>query len=118
MADAAATGRKSRRKGKTGELELARLLTAQGWPCSRTAQCRGNTGQAADVEGLPHIHVEVKRTEALRLYDALVQAKHDAAMAGKGDLPAVFHRKNGEPWVVIMDLEDWLEIYRAYELGG
>ncbi len=116
--DAAATGRKSRRKGKTGELELARLLTATGYSCHRTAQCRGNTGQAADVEGLPHIHIEVKRTEALRLYDALAQAKHDAVMAGNGDLPAVFHRKNGQNWVVIMELLDWTELYKAYELGG
>lgn len=118
MADACATGRKSRRKGKTGELELARLLTAMGWTCHRTAQCRGNTGQAADIEGLPRIWCEVKRTESFRLYEALRQAKHDATVAGNGELPAVFHRKNGENWVVIMDIEDWLELYRAYELGG
>ena len=111
-------GATSRNKGKRGELELARLLTAFGYDSHRTAQCRGNTGQAADVEGLPHIHVEVKRTEAFRLYDALAQAKHDAAMAGRGDLPAVFHRKNECDWVVVMDLEDWMELYKAYELGG
>lgn len=111
-------GAMSRNKGKTGERELARLLTAFGYESHRTAQCRGDTGQAADVEGLPGIHIEVKRTESFRLYEALNQAKHDAAMAGGRDLPAVFHRKNECPWVVVMDLEDWLKIYSIYELGG
>lgn len=111
-------GAMSKNKGKIGERELARLLTAFGYDCHRTAQCRGDTGQAADVEGLPGIHIECKRTETLRLYDALNQAKHDAAMAGKRELPAVFHRKNECNWVVIMDLEDWLKIYSAWELGG
>ena len=111
-------GATSRRKGKTGELELARLLTACGYECHRTAQCRGNTGQAADVEGLRGIHIEVKRCEAFRLWDSLRQAKHDAAMSGNGELPAVFHRKNGEAWVVIMDAMDWMELYRVYEMGG
>lgn len=114
MADAAATGRKSRRKGKVGEREWARFCTQRGYEAHRTAQCRGDTGQAADVEGLPGIHIEVKRCEQTRLYDWLRQAKHDSAVGDHG-LPIIAHRKNDEPWVVIMDAEDWFKLYGAWE---
>ena len=107
-------GATSRNKGKLGEREWARFCTDRGYECHRTAQCRGNTGQAADVEGLPWIHMEVKRTESFRLYDALRQSEHDAIMANDG-LPMVAHRKNDERWVVVMYADDWMELYRAWE---
>lgn len=107
-------GKMSRNKGKAGEREWARFCTARGYECHRTAQCRGDTGQAADVEGLPGIHIEVKRTESLRLYDALAQSVHDS-LAGDHGLPIVAYRRNDSPWVVIMDAEDWFELYRAWE---
>lgn len=63
---------------------------------------------------LPDIHFEVKRTERLRLYDALDQARHDA-----GDkLPIVAHRANASSWVAIMDLTDRLAILRESEYCG
>lgn len=107
-------GAMSRNKGKTGEREWARWCTARGYECHRTAQCRGDTGQAADVEGLPGVHIEVKRTETLRLYEALAQSRRDA-IAGDHGLPIVAHRKNDCDWVVIMDAEDWMELYRVWE---
>ena len=107
-------GATSRNKGKVGEREWARFCTERGYECHRTAQCRGNTGQAADVEGLPGIHIEVKRTESLRLYDALAQSEHDAVIAGDG-IPIVAYRKNDHPWTVIMLAEDWFELFRAWE---
>lgn len=110
-------GKMSREKGKRGEREWASLCQEQGYDCNRTAQNRGKTGDAGDVEGLPHIHIEVKRTENLRLYDALAQAKRDAEANGEGNLPIVAHRKNNCPWVVIMDARDFFEIYREWEAG-
>ena len=107
-------GRMSRNKGKVGEREFASFCRDQGYDVHRTAQCRGNTGQAADVEGLPGIHVEVKRTESFRLWDALEQSEHDAVVGGDG-IPIVAHRKNDYPWVVVMYAEDWMELYRAWE---
>ena len=104
-------GKTSREKGKRGERELASLCRQHGYEVNRTAQFRGNTGAAGDCEGLPGIHIEVKRTEHLRLYDALAQARHDAEAEGTGKLPAVFHRKNDSPWVVIMSAEDWFRLY-------
>lgn len=111
-------GKASRDKGKRGEREWAAVCREQGYDCHRTAQYRGNTGAAGDVEGLPGIHIEVKRTEALRPWDYMTQAAHDAAEAGNGQLPIVAWKKNDHPWMVLMKAEDWFRLYKAWELNG
>lgn len=100
----------SKQKGKRGELEAAHELNKYGFDCRRTAQYNGKElDSKADVVGLPGIHVEVKRNERLNISEAVEQAIRDH----KGDeLPAVFHRKNGKPWLVTMTLEDWMKIYK------
>lgn len=103
------SGRMSREKGKRGERELANALKTLGHDTRRGQQYSG-TETSADVVGLPGIHIECKRAETLRLYEALEQAERDAGSSG--DLPAVFHRKNGKPWVVIMALRDWAKLYK------
>lgn len=108
-----ATGRTSRNKGKRGERELASKLTELGYPCRRGQQFCGASGDA-DVIGLDGIHIECKRTEALRLYDALAQSKHDAR---PGEIPTVMHRRNNSEWVVILRLEDFTGILGG-EYGG
>lgn len=109
-------GKASRDKGKRGEREWALFCRDQGYDCNRTAQYRGNTGAAGDVEGLPGIHMEVKRTERLLPWDYMTQAQHDARESGKGQIPIVAWRKNDHPWMVLMRAEDWFEIYKAWEL--
>ena len=104
----------SRRKGKEGELSLARKLREYGYDCRRSVQYCGANGDA-DVVGLPGIHIECKRVERLNLTDAMHQALRDSR---PGELPAVFHRRNSEPWLVTMPLENWIEIYREWEAGG
>lgn len=104
----------SKRKGKNGELEFSRLCREQGYDCRRTAQYCGNTGEAADVIGLPGIHVEVKRVERLNISEAMGQAIRDAK---SGDIPLVAHRRSHEPWLATMRLEDWFELYREWEAG-
>ena len=104
----------SKRKGKIGELEFSRLCREQGYDCRRTAQYCGNTGEAADVTGLPGIHVEVKRVERLNVSEAMGQAVRDAR---PGKIPIVAHRRNHEPWLATMRLEDWFELYRGWEAG-
>ena len=103
----------SKSKGKRGELELCRKLREYGYSCSRSVQYCGANGDA-DVVGLPGIHIECKRVERLNLAEAMHQAERDAR---PGELPAVFHRRNGEPWLVTMPLESWIEIYREWEAG-
>lgn len=106
-------GKKSQRKGAVGELELARLLRAEGFEIERGGM---SFGTVPDLVGLPGIHIEVKRTERLQLSDAMAQAVRDAAEFDDG-LPAVFHRKNREGWIVSMRLEDWLNVYKGLDLS-
>mgnify|MGYP000970312280 CR=1 FL=1 len=103
----------SRRKGVVGEQELASKLRGYGYDCRRGQQFSGANGDA-DVVGLPGVHLEVKRTERLSLYDALAQAISDAR---EGEIPVVAHRKNNADWVMIIRLDDFMEIYREWEAG-
>lgn len=101
----------SKRKGASGEREFAKLCRENGYDCRRGQQYCGIEGE--DVVGLPNIHIEVKRTEKLKLYDAMDQAIRDS----DNKLPIVAHRKNNCDWVVIMPVEAWFEMYREYEAG-
>lgn len=100
----------SKRKGKEGELELAHKLQEYGYDAKRSVQYNGKDGQA-DVLGLPYIHIECKRVEKLNIYDAIDQAKRDAK---NGDKPTVFHRKNRCNWLVTMELDEFMELYKGY----
>lgn len=106
-----------KKKGKAGELEWAAFCREQGFDCRRSAQYCGNTGQAADVVGIPGLHMEVKRTEKLSIYDAIDQARRDSTAAGRGETPIVAHRKNYCDWLVILRAEDFFEIYKETDRG-
>lgn len=101
-------GLKSQKKGAAGERELADCLRRAGYPVSwggnRTFGC------TPDLSGLPGIHIECKRVEALNVTRAMEQAERDADRFRDG-APAVFHRKNKSPWLVTMKLSDWLPLY-------
>lgn len=103
----------SKRKGTGFERELASQFREYGYDARRTAQYCGITGDAADVVGLPGIHVEAKRQETMRLYDWVSQAKRDSE--GTGRLPAVFHRKSRHEILVTMTLKDWMVLYASFE---
>ena len=104
----------SKRKGKGGELELAKKLREYGYEVRRSVQYNGKAEEGQpDLLGLKGIHIECKRTEALRLYDAVDQAKRDAT--GTNDLPVVFHRRNNCEWLAIMPLDNFMELYKEWE---
>lgn len=118
----------SKAKGKRGELEWARFCREQGYDVRRTAQYCGNPLRAASAQrggnmdsdssdciGLPGVHIEVKRTEHLRLYDAMEQTVRDNR--DNGDLPIVAHRRNNSEWLVVMRADDWFRLYREWEAG-
>ena len=105
-------GKMSRDKGKRGELELSHKLRDLGFEGCHRAQQYCGSASSADILGLEHIHPECKRTEALRLYEAMAQAIRDSE--GTNDLPAVFHRRSKHPWLVVMTLDDWAKLYRAF----
>ena len=97
----------SNAKGKAGERELAAVLRGYGHDCRRGQQYCGRNGDA-DVVGLPGIHIECKRVEALNIHKAMEQAKADAKHK---ELPTVMHRKNKRQWLVTMELDDWMKLY-------
>lgn len=101
----------SKKKGSSGERELANILKEYGYKCRRSQQFCGKGGESADVIGLPFIHIECKRVEKLNVDEALNQAKNDCK---KGRIPAVFHRKNRANWKVTLDLDDFMKIYGEY----
>ena len=104
----------SKQKGARFERLLASRFRELGYEARRTAQYCGNTGEAADVIGLPGLHIEAKHQEQMRLYEWMAQAKRDAK--GKS-LPAVFHKKNNAPILVTMELDSFMELYREWEAG-
>lgn len=103
----------SRQKGARGERELTLELGQYGYDCRRGQQYCGANGDA-DVIGLPGIHIECKRVERLNLYDAIDQAKREKR---PGELPAVFHRKNHCEWLVTIPLDDFMTLYREWEVS-
>ena len=106
----------SKQKGARFERKLSSIFREYGYSDSRrTAQYCGNTGDASDVVGLPHIHVEAKHQEQMRLYEWMDQAKRDAEAGGAGNLPAVFHKKNNHEILVTMPLDSFMQIYKEYE---
>lgn len=87
----------SKAKGSAGERELCVWLTAHGYPARRNEQRYiGGKGNADVVaEGLERLNVPA----------AMQQAERDA----DGRIPAVVHRRNREPWLITMHLEDWIK---------
>lgn len=109
-----AQGRAAREKGKRGEREVAQRFKDAGFTgARRTAQYCGKTGDAADVTGVPGLHIEVKRVEREAVRKWITQAVRDADAAGQGDIPVVAHRKSGDEWLVTLRLEDFLEILKG-----
>lgn len=103
-------GAMSRRKGANAEREVAELLRSHGFAARRGQQFSGSPDSPDVVHDIEGVHIEVKRTERFNLYAAMEQARQDARA---GDIPVVFHRQNGRPWVACLPAEDFLAILRA-----
>lgn len=88
----------SKRKGKDGELEFAKVLRGWGFQARRGQQFRGGPG-SPDVVGVFGVHFEVKRCEKLSLYEAMDQAVSEA---GPGEIPILAHRRSRRPWLLIV----------------
>lgn len=82
------SGKTSQRKGRAGEIELARLLQGYGYDV-QPGQAVGY-GATPDLVGLPGIHIECKRNERLNVPEAMAQAVRDSEKFQDGS-PAVFH---------------------------
>jgi hypothetical protein len=114
-------GRFSKEKGKRGEREFVHFCSQFDWLVDlvkslnmilrRGAQVKG-TPDSPDVEGLPFLHMEVKRRERFDVYDFLQQAESEA---GEGEIPIVACRKNRKKWLVVLSADVFFnEFYRIY----
>lgn len=102
----------SKQKGARGEREIAKIMREYGYADAiRSEQYCGANGDA-DVIGVPNLHIEVKRVEKLNIDKAMAQAISDAR---EGETPVVMHRKNNDYWKVTMKLEDFMELWKAYD---
>lgn len=107
-------GKFSREKGKRGERYVVNKFKDYGYQVNRTAQFKGKTGQAGDIEGIDYIHAEVKFVERLNLEEAMQQAIRDNLANGGEKHPAVFHKKSRSELQVTMRFDDWIELYHSY----
>ena len=98
----------SKDKGKRFERDIANYLKEHGFDARRSAQYCGNTGDAADVVGLPGFHIECKHQEKMHLYDWMEQAVRDSAKSG--DTPIVIHKQNRKDTLVTMRLDDFMNM--------
>lgn len=112
----------SKKKGAAGEREFANFCKNMGFDVRRTAQYNGKElDSKADVIGIPGIHIEVKRVEALNIHKAMDQAIRDCNQSNKEksqkkkELPIVAHRKNHTDWLITMTADDWFKLFYGLE---
>lgn len=108
-------GKMSRDKGARFERIIASYFREYGYDAHRTAQYCGKTGKAADVEGVPGLHIECKHCERMSLYDWMDQAVRDTKNEIK---PVVIHKANNKPILVTMRLEDFMALYVEWDAGN
>lgn len=92
---------RERRKGQSGERELAALLTDMlGRAVKRNL---GAARDGGDDITIGAYRVEVKRRKRIAVHEFMAQA---IEQAGEGEVPVVAMRGDGEQWVVMMRLQD------------
>lgn len=103
-------GKSSQRKGRDGERELRDVLQGYGYQ----VECGDpvSFGSVPDLVGLPGIHIECKRVEKLNVPEAMRQTVRDSERFRDG-MPALFHRRNRQSWLVTMRLDDWMKVYKG-----
>lgn len=110
-------GKYSKSKGKRFERAIANYFKERGYNTRRSAQYCGKTGEAADVVGLPDMHIECKDVEKLNIRKAMEQATNDCMehndKTGDSLVPVVIHHQKRYPTLVTMYLDDWTALYMA-----
>lgn len=99
--------RAERDKGARGEREVAQIFREHGFDCDRVPNS-GGLRLKGDLYGDLPVHVEVKRTERLRLWTALRQAADEA---GDG-VPVLVFRRNRAAWHVALPLEAFADLLK------
>ena len=99
-----------RRKGASGELEVARLLNDH-WGTAVRRRLNQTRDAGHDLEGVRGFSIEVKRRKRLETLEGWIQ------QAATGGEPVVFLRADGKPWRVLMDASTFIRLAREDAAG-
>lgn len=94
----------SREKHTRGHREFTALWRKYPLPPLRCSH------GALDCSRLPDIHISVRRTERLRLDEAMTQA----ALEAQSRLPVLAHRSSYQPWRITMDFPTFAVLYGGF----
>jgi Holliday junction resolvase len=101
-------GRMSRNKGAAAERELAAILSDElGFVVKRKL---GQARDSGDDIQVGKFRIEAKRRETLALPAWCRQIEEHC---GPGEVPVVAYRQNGQPWRIVMKLQDFLPLLRG-----
>lgn len=101
-------GRMSRNKGAAAERELAAILSDElGFVVKRKL---GQARDSGDDIQVGKFRIEAKRRETLALPAWCRQIEEHCQ---SGEVPIVAYRQNGQPWRIVMKLEDFLPLLRG-----
>jgi hypothetical protein len=102
----------SRDKGKRGELELVHWLEARGIQAIRGQQRKGGSDSPDIMHTIKDVHIEVKRTETLRLWEGLEQAAADC----RDRMPTLWFKRNRWQWYVALPAADFVALLKRAEM--
>jgi hypothetical protein len=109
--EATKRARRSKRKGATGELDVAKLAIAHGF-----TECRRNFGSGSrgggDLIGIPGVSMECKRQERLNIHAAYEQA---ARAARATEMPVVAFKRSRGPWLAVLELDELFALLKLRE---
>jgi hypothetical protein len=109
-------GRAQRQKGKRGERQAAKAVSAAlGVPARRGVQYKGGA-DSADIEvDILGVHWEVKFVERESVRTWMAQASEESG----GQVPVVLHKRSRGEWLVTLQLERLYEfVQRLEEAAG
>lgn len=106
-------GRMSRNKGAAAERELAQILSDElGFVVKRKL---GQARDSGDDIQVGKFRIEAKRRETLALPAWCRQIEEHCQ---EGEVAIVAYRQNGQPWRIVMKLEDFLPLMRGELTDG
>jgi hypothetical protein len=109
--DAARAGRRARARGGRGEREIVDVLRAFGWKLARRNTVFPQFGRDI-LDGPAGTRISCKYTERLRLREAFAEC---AEHSQPGEIPVIFHRCNGQPWLATLPLDELLPLLALRE---
>lgn len=104
-----------RERGARYERHIAQVLRDHGYEAERGCQHAGGKDSPDVKHNMQGVHIEAKKTEHIRIWQALAQSERDA---GENEIPIVVFSRNRSKDYVALSLEDFLKVFKDYETKG